>query len=151
MLISMSTGMPYDISVYTVCVDSYDNQNIRGSFVNNYYGEEFLYNSTVEMLFKMEELMNKIGSPKKYEKDRSFISDKQESNINSHVELPINRLVQSNGFNEYNKKGEIATFYIKIRFRQNSSWQGSITWLEGGKTEDFRSVFELLKIINSIF
>lgn len=150
MLISMSTGMPYDISMYTVCVDSYDNQNIKGNFINNYYGEEFSYNSTVELLFKMEELMNKIGSPKKYEKDRSFIPDKTESNDNNN-DMPVNRLVQSNGFNEYNKKGKIATFYIKIRFRQNSSWQGSVTWLEGGKTQDFRSVFELLKIINSVF
>lgn len=151
MLISMSTGMPYDISMYTVCIDSYDNQNIKGSFVNNYYGEEFLYNSTVELLFKMEELMNKIGTPKKYEKDRSFIYDKTEKDVDDNAKLSINRFVQSNGFNEYDKKGKIATFYIKIRFRQNSSWQGSITWLEGGKTEDFRSVFELLKIINSIF
>ncbi len=149
MLISMSTGMPYDISMYTVCVDSYDNQNIKGSFINNYYSEEILYNSTVELLFKMEDLMNKIGSPKKYEKDRSFICDEKENDINN--ELPINRFKQSNGFNEYNKKGKVATFYIKVRFRQNSSWQGSITWFEGGKTKDFRSVFELLKIMNSVF
>lgn len=149
----MSTGMPYDISMYTVCVDSYDNKNIKGCFVNNYYGEEFSYNSTIELLFNMEELMNKIGSPKKYEKDRSFVYDKKDSDIisNNNDNEPINRFVNSNGFNEYNKKGKIATFYIKIRFRQNSSWQGSITWLEGGKTEDFRSVFELLKIINSVF
>lgn len=151
MLISMSTGMPYDISMYTVCVDSYDNQNIKGSFANNYYGEQFIYNSTIELLFKMEELMNKIGSPKKYEKDRSFVYDETENDVDINAELPVNRFKQSHGFKEYNKKGKIATFYIKIRFRQNSSWQGSITWLEGGKTEDFRSVFELLKIINSVF
>ena len=116
MLISMSTGVPYDISIYTVSIDSYMNKSLRGSFINNHYGDEVSFNSTVEMLFSMEQIMNMTGSP-----------------------------------NEYDKKGDIATFYIKIRFRQNASWQGNITWREGGKTEDFRSVFELLKIIDSVF
>ena len=93
--------------------------------------------------------MNITGSPKKYEKDRSFFDD-DDKNGNDNDNDP-SKLLKLNSFNEYDKKGELATFYIKIRFRQNSSWQGNITWREGGKTEDFRSVFELLKIIDSAF
>ena len=149
MLISMSTGVPYDISIYTVSIDSYMNKSLRGSFINNHYGDEVSFNSTVEMLFSMEQIMNMTGSPKKYEKDRSFYDNEDENNKFSDEDK--NRLVNISDFNEYDKKGDIATFYIKIRFRQNASWQGNITWREGGKTEDFRSVFELLKIIDSVF
>ena len=48
-------------------------------------------------------------------------------------------------------------FIIDIMYRQNSSWQGSITWKK--KTENlhksqkvhFRSVLEMLKLIDSSF
>ena len=149
MIASMSTGIPYNISIYTICVDGYKNKSISGSFINNHYGDEVKFNSTFEMLSDMENIMNITGSPKKYEKDRSFFVD-DDKNGNDNDNDP-SKLLKLNSFNEYDKKGELATFYIKIRFRQNSSWQGNITWREGGKTEDFRSVFELLKIIDSAF
>ena len=38
---------------------------------------------------------------------------------------------------------------MRILFRQNASWQGSVTWLEGGRDESFRSVLELLLLMHS--
>jgi len=38
---------------------------------------------------------------------------------------------------------------VKVLFRQNASWQGSIAWLEGKREESFRSVLELLLLIDS--
>jgi hypothetical protein len=40
-----------------------------------------------------------------------------------------------------------ATFTIQIQFQQNATWQGSITWAEGGKTQRFRSELEMLKLM----
>lgn len=34
-------------------------------------------------------------------------------------------------------------------FGKMPSWQGSVTWLEGGQEESFRSVLELLMLMNS--
>ena len=34
-------------------------------------------------------------------------------------------------------------------FRQNASWQGSVTWLDKGREESFRSVLELLLLMDS--
>ena len=36
------------------------------------------------------------------------------------------------------------TFLIKIHYRQNASWQGSIQWLEINCTRFFRSYLELI-------
>jgi len=47
------------------------------------------------------------------------------------------------------KCGELATFTVKVLFRQNASWQGSVSWIEGGVEESFRSVLELIFLMNS--
>lgn len=44
--------------------------------------------------------------------------------------------------------GKKATFVVQILFRRNSSWQGNLTWLEEEKTQQFRSVLELMDMIN---
>ena len=40
------------------------------------------------------------------------------------------------------------TFIIKILNKQHSTWQGSVTWVEEQKTQNFRSPVELLKLID---
>ena len=40
------------------------------------------------------------------------------------------------------------TFIIKIMNTQNSTWQGSVTWVEEQRTQNFRSALELLKMID---
>lgn len=40
-------------------------------------------------------------------------------------------------------------FYLRIQYRCNSSWQGSLQWIDGRKTEVFRSVLELANLIES--
>ena len=40
------------------------------------------------------------------------------------------------------------TFIIKILNKQHSTWQGSVTWVEEQKTQNFRSALELLKLID---
>ncbi len=39
------------------------------------------------------------------------------------------------------------SFFVRILFRQNTSWQGEIQWMEGQKTRRFRSALELLSLI----
>lgn len=46
------------------------------------------------------------------------------------------------------KKGK-CSFLIDIKDTQNATWQGSITWVEEQKTEYFRSVLELLRLMDS--
>ena len=42
------------------------------------------------------------------------------------------------------------TFLVKILSQQNSTWQGSITWMEEQKTQNFRSALELIKLIDGV-
>ncbi|MBQ9662858.1 MAG: hypothetical protein IJV40_06875 [Oscillospiraceae bacterium] len=47
------------------------------------------------------------------------------------------------------KHGDIGTFIVRVQHRQNSSWQGRITWMEEDRTVQFRSVWEMIKLIES--
>ena len=44
--------------------------------------------------------------------------------------------------------GAAATFRLEILFRQNSSWQGRVTWLENKTEATFRSLLELILILD---
>ncbi|MEA4955641.1 MAG: hypothetical protein VB096_09060 [Pseudoflavonifractor sp.] len=41
------------------------------------------------------------------------------------------------------------TFVVKVVNTQNATWQGTINWLEGERTEAFRSALELIKLVDS--
>lgn len=42
-----------------------------------------------------------------------------------------------------------ATFIVRIHFRQNSTWQGSVTWADNKRTQNFRSALELVRLMDS--
>lgn len=42
------------------------------------------------------------------------------------------------------------TFILEINDNQNQSWQGKVEWVQGQKKESFRSVMELLRLIDSV-
>ena len=41
-----------------------------------------------------------------------------------------------------------STFIIKVLFRQNATWQGTIQWIEGRQTRQYRSVNELIRLMD---
>ena len=42
------------------------------------------------------------------------------------------------------------TFIVKVMNTQNSTWQGSLTWVEEQKTQNFRSALEMIKMIDGV-
>lgn len=41
------------------------------------------------------------------------------------------------------------SFIVQITHQQNATWQGTITWVDKGRTENFRSALELIRLIDS--
>lgn len=41
------------------------------------------------------------------------------------------------------------SFVIEIKSQENHSWQGTITWVEGKKKENFRSALEMIRLMDS--
>ena len=46
------------------------------------------------------------------------------------------------------KHGDNGTFVVRIKYCQNYSWQGVVTWAEKQKTVPFRPALELVHLID---
>ena len=118
-----------------ICVDSYDDKVMKGRIYNPYLEGEIAFSSTMSLILYMEELLEEMSFPQAYEIKRSFGQFKT--------------YIYQTGQVLSNYKGKKATFEIKILFRQNASWQGTVLWIEEEKEESFRSVLELMLLMNS--
>lgn len=49
---------------------------------------------------------------------------------------------------ESGPRGDLGTFLVCVQHRDNGSWQGRVTWLEQGRTVNFRSVWEMVQLID---
>ena len=55
--------------------------------------------------------------------------------------------MKHNSSESANKERDLV-FYLNVKFRRNASMQGTLQWLDGRKTETFRSALELANLIN---
>ena len=46
------------------------------------------------------------------------------------------------------RENNAGTFIVKIMNQQKSTWQGSVTWVEEQRTQNFRSALELIKMLD---
>lgn len=117
-----------------VCVDSYEQGVPRGRFYNPYMPKEKSFHSLTHFLQEMDGTLDAMDFPRAFTATRTF--------------APTPRL-DTGPPGEETRTGQKATFTIRILFRQNASWQGSITWLEGKREQSFRSVLELILLMGS--
>ena len=46
-----------------------------------------------------------------------------------------------------NRHGDMGTFVVRVKQHQNGTWQGKITWVDEDKSVNFRSVWEMVKLM----
>ena len=93
------------------------------------------FHSAIQFLQKMERLLDATKFPQAFSTPRAFGGDAAGRGGAAAGTGP--------------KTGKLATFTVRVIFRQNASWQGSVSWLEGGSEQRFRSVLELLLLLDS--
>jgi hypothetical protein len=47
------------------------------------------------------------------------------------------------------RHGELGNFMVRVQHRQNGTWQGRITWVEENRTVNFRSIWEMIKLMEN--
>lgn len=118
-----------------ICVDKYENRILSGRLYNSYYKTGINFGSTMELLRSLEGMLEEMNCPQSFSSKRLF--------------RPIGEKTVFEASTETENKGKLATFSLRILFRQNASWQGSVVWSEGKQEESYRSVLELLLLIDS--
>ena len=118
-----------------VCIDSYVDGVLDGRLYHPqlHSGEQF--HSAIQFLQKMERLLDATKVPQAFSTPRAFGASAAGKGSAAVGTGP--------------RTGKIATSTVRVIFRQNASWQGSVAWLEGGSEQRFRSVLELLLLLDS--
>ena len=119
----------------TVCVDSYENGILCGRVYNPLWEAGRPFKSLTQFLILMEQMLDDVGFPQPYNETRNF--------------APISTCIGECSPSTTGLRGKCMTFRVQVLFRQHASWQGCATWEETQKTQSFRSVLELVLLLDS--
>ena len=133
-------GAPNDV---VLCINGCSNGELKGTLYHSYSTEGFRFENIEQMMFSMEKLYDWLNFPHAGTNGRSFlpavkpqISHSERKKIMSDESL-------------LSQHGDKSSFIVRVQHRQNSTWQGRITWMEQNQTVYFRSVWEMLKLMES--
>lgn len=134
---SVSTKM-----LLTVC--SYERKEIKGYLYNAFFQKFIKFGSTCDLLFLLDRLMDRLQFPQAAMTYRSFYVGRAYRKAGKDLERE--------GYTVKDEKelegSTNARFVVHVQFRQNATWQGTIQWLEGNKTQHFRSALEMLHMMD---
>ena len=128
-----------------VCVHSHREGELAGELYHSYSTEPMQFDSVDKMIWSMEWLYDLLQFPHPATNERSFTDAKPSVRP---LQTQERKRIMSDE-NLLKKHGDIGTFIVRVQHRQNSSWQGRLTWMEHDKTISFRSVWEMIKLIES--
>lgn len=127
-----------------LCIDCVKEHQFAGCFYHRYQEAAVTFVNTEQMLFQLEFFFDKADFPHPTTTERTF---QERTHKRSQV---LERDEKMSDKELLRKHGELGTFVVRVQHRQNSSWQGRITWMEQNKTLCFRSVWEMVKLIASV-
>ena len=137
------TRLYVGINGVMICLEHKTNINVSGCFYHLYSREGVTFESLEQMIHRMEELYNELSFPQPGNVDRMFTGATEQNRSEG-------RMIKVMSDEELlNKHGDLGTFFVQVQHRQNNSWQGRVTWVDENKTVYFRSVWELLKLIEN--
>lgn len=58
------------------------------------------------------------------------------------------RRIPMSELKEMGPRGDLGTFLVCVQHRENGSWQGHVTWMENNRTVQFRSVWEMVQLVD---
>ncbi len=126
----------YDSRSFVMNIDSCCDGVLAGRFYHPYQGESGQFQDLMQFLLRADQIMDETDTPQSFHVIRTF--------------FPSYLLDKDTAETGFSWAGKIATFSLHIMFRRNASWQGNIMWMETGQSQNFRSVLELIWLINSV-
>lgn len=129
---------------FRIAVNSLQNGEPAGTFRTAFLPGEIPFSGITALVGELHHYMDTLDYPQSPTRLRSFSGQPDKTH---ETEKGAVRYMEDSTLEI--KAGEKATFVVQVLFRQNSTWQGTITWTEKGETQKFRSTLELLKLMDS--
>ena len=133
----LSSFASYEMKTSIIKVFAYDNKLMVGSLSNPFFPGEIYFQNLSQLLFIIDSLQNELDYPQKSMETRTFDRDKTDTFDFTKTPAPASTAVR-------------ATFALKLLFRQNASWQGTIAWIEEKRETAFRSALEMIMLMDSV-
>ena len=121
---------------YIIKVYNYAHKVLTGTFQNAEEKEVYSFDSFTQLVLQIEHFMDGYNYPQASFQNRYFEETIEPVKPIHKNEMPL-------------PKNAMATFTVKILFRQSASWQGFVGWEEKNKQKTFRSILELAKLIDN--
>ena len=118
----------------TICVDAFNSGAVSGRMYNPIIHGTENFENLMQLLLQMDNMLDMMNFPQSFEEKRKF----------ADVGRQAASLIDTE-----KREGQVATFAVKILFRQNASWQGNMVWLDEKKEAQFRSALELVMMMDS--
>lgn len=114
----------------------------RGQVYSVYFDTFMEFCGTLQLLRIMESLFDTLDMPQASHENQEFhpLKRARRKGVGSSIE----RYAQK----EKKLQAECATCMVYVLYRQYNTWQGTITWLEDKTSCKFKSVLEMLKLID---
>lgn len=116
-------------------------RTFNGRVFSEYYRKTFQFDNELEMTMGMNDLFDSIGFPQAAYQPRSFFDKQSKQTIRKAEDTLDSNLDEM-------LENQKVTFIVNVQYRQNATWQGSITWVEQNRTQHFRSTFEMMQLMD---
>lgn len=130
-------------NLVNVCIDNNENGDMSGRMYCCYDKEPVLFSSVIDLIRKMENLFDAISFPQASTRTRMFLQNKE---INTGTQTKPVKVVSQEEIIKYT--GRMGTFITSVRFRQNSTWQGEVFWVEEETVYRFTDSLEFIRNID---
>lgn len=132
----------FPVNSFRICIDGQGNEEIHGKICGVALKNDVTFYNIADLLVKIDDALNFVGTPQSYQKVRSFDEQKQESGI---VKRTAKRYREASEVRE--QTGTRKTVDVVIFTRQHTSWQGIVKDTEGKIIGEFKSDLELVKAV----
>lgn len=129
-------------SDFIMHVYSCDHWIVKGSVSHVQSGRSLVFQSMMELILAIQAKLDEIGSPQSATAPRHW-SGARPVLASRFREPPTADSLQGDTMPE----AILASFLVRIQFRQNASWQGTLVWVESKESCAFRSLLELITLI----
>ena len=135
------SGFNHENSTLRVCIDCVKGRTISGRVLSRRLTQPYVYPDLNSFVLQMEAVFDAQNFPQAYQRIRTFLRNENEETIAAAD--------PSCGMSEEEVnagRGEIATVELRVQSRKNSTWQGTVNWLDSSIIQEFSSYLELMHI-----
>ena len=125
-----------------------ENGLIIGELHSKYLPAPYEFFDLMQMIEKMDEIFDDKRFPEAFLSPRILNPAKTEAKGKSFAERAEVTKDMKKTIEQTSQNGKKCTFEISVKFRQNATWQGTILWIEKNLKQNFRSVLEMLKLMD---